>query len=715
MSQHDYNLANAAGAAFRADANLVLQAIATNNSGSTEPSTTFAYQFWADTATSLLKQRNGANTDWIVLGKFTAAGFIPYHLGGPVAGTTTTFVDDFSDLQAAIDDLTAGGIVDARSVSGNQTLSSTITVDNPVTVLLGDVTITCTATTAFILGDDSVLRGNGWGRTTIKHGVSAAASSTPLVRNDDFTSGNSRIVLVDLTLDGNKTNQGAVTDVFGIQVQHCSDLYVHHVEVKDCVGIGLRGYHPKDRTYVRFNRISNCGADDTPRSGIYFTRTTTTGGETDTLVIEDNYVNGSGSNSGCVGVAATNSAVVRNVSIRRNTLVAGAPVGTTVNFGIEVFGQDSPEATLTDVSVEENKVSGDDAGASTYVFGISVAGRGIANGTVLGNSARDCGGRSIEVAAGNVDVGDNVEQNCGGIIYDLSSTGGSAKTFTGASLHDNVVESPTRTDGGIVAKNAATHTALGFRLTGNSVRTPAGNGIALLGDFQDGVLRENVVSDSSGAAAGSHAIAITPNTARPARLRIDENVVVDWTTGKGLRMNADDCFVGHNHYQNVTTETDFSSSTGIREPLRIEDVQDTSSGTAFDFTGIPPYAKRIRIAFDQVSIDGTNDLLVQIGDSGGIETSGYNSVSVLASAVVSSTGFIVDMNGPASTIIGHMTLEKVTGTTWVASLTYGDVGGFAQTGNGGGSKTLSGTLDRLRLTRTGSDNFDGGQVTISWE
>ena len=43
MAQHDYNIANQTGANFRADLNNALNAIATNNSGDHEPSTTFAY------------------------------------------------------------------------------------------------------------------------------------------------------------------------------------------------------------------------------------------------------------------------------------------------------------------------------------------------------------------------------------------------------------------------------------------------------------------------------------------------------------------------------------------------------------------------------------------------------------------------------------------------------------------------------------------------
>ena len=68
MAQHDYNLINQSGASFRADLNNALAAIATNNSGTSEPSTAFAYEWWIDTSTGLLKIRNSANSAWITTG-----------------------------------------------------------------------------------------------------------------------------------------------------------------------------------------------------------------------------------------------------------------------------------------------------------------------------------------------------------------------------------------------------------------------------------------------------------------------------------------------------------------------------------------------------------------------------------------------------------------------------------------------------------------------
>ena len=67
MATHDYVIANGTGAAVRSDLNNALAAIVSNNSGTSEPATTYAYQWWADTTNNLLKIRNSANNAWITL------------------------------------------------------------------------------------------------------------------------------------------------------------------------------------------------------------------------------------------------------------------------------------------------------------------------------------------------------------------------------------------------------------------------------------------------------------------------------------------------------------------------------------------------------------------------------------------------------------------------------------------------------------------------
>jgi len=67
MATHDYVIANASGAAVRADLNNALAAIVTNNSNAVEPATTYAFQWWADTTAGQLKLRNAANDDWVII------------------------------------------------------------------------------------------------------------------------------------------------------------------------------------------------------------------------------------------------------------------------------------------------------------------------------------------------------------------------------------------------------------------------------------------------------------------------------------------------------------------------------------------------------------------------------------------------------------------------------------------------------------------------
>lgn len=71
MSQNDFVIANQSGLNFRQDLNLALAALATNSSGTTEPEVTYAYQFWVDTSGSyaILKVRNAGNTAWKTIGR----------------------------------------------------------------------------------------------------------------------------------------------------------------------------------------------------------------------------------------------------------------------------------------------------------------------------------------------------------------------------------------------------------------------------------------------------------------------------------------------------------------------------------------------------------------------------------------------------------------------------------------------------------------------
>ncbi len=87
-TRHDY--CESGFPAFRADLNDALPALASNSSGATAPSTTFANQFWYDTANNTLKQRNELNTDWLDIFEINQSTGVLNFLSPEIGGATAT-------------------------------------------------------------------------------------------------------------------------------------------------------------------------------------------------------------------------------------------------------------------------------------------------------------------------------------------------------------------------------------------------------------------------------------------------------------------------------------------------------------------------------------------------------------------------------------------------------------------------------------------------
>jgi hypothetical protein len=146
----------------------------------------------------------------------------------------------------------------------------------------------------------------------------------------------------------------------------------------------------------------------------------------------------------------------------------------------------------------------------------------------------------------------------------------------------------------------------------------------------------------------------------------------------------------------------------------------STSGTSIDFTGIPSWVKRITVMLSGVSANGTSPMQVQVG-SGSFTTSGYfvNVVGVNSGTgqVNATTGFYVNAGTTAASVTtGQLTLSLLSSNTWVGT------GLFLYTNNAGamtmmsGNISLSGTLDRLRITTVnGTDTFDAGTINIIYE
>jgi hypothetical protein len=163
----------------------------------------------------------------------------------------------------------------------------------------------------------------------------------------------------------------------------------------------------------------------------------------------------------------------------------------------------------------------------------------------------------------------------------------------------------------------------------------------------------------------------------------------------------------------------------LSQPLTLATAQNSTSGTSIDFTSIPSWVKRITVMLQGVSTSGTSNPRLQIGDAGGVETSGYTGISaqVASGSVVQaqSNGFDFYNNstGAGDTRSGSLTLCLIDSSTnsWVCNGTIATyVGTQIGTQIVTGSKSLSGVLDRVRITTVnGTDTFDAGKINIIYE
>lgn len=146
----------------------------------------------------------------------------------------------------------------------------------------------------------------------------------------------------------------------------------------------------------------------------------------------------------------------------------------------------------------------------------------------------------------------------------------------------------------------------------------------------------------------------------------------------------------------------------------------TTSGTSHDFT-VPAGTRRVTMNLVGVSGNGTSKQLIQLGDSGGIETTNYlGASSDIAAGVTTSnftTGFGIQTGAAAVTLHGTVIFVLVNSSTntWAASGVLGRSDN-AVTITVGGTKSLSAELTTVRLTHlNGTDTFDAGSVNIAYE
>jgi hypothetical protein len=132
MAQHDFSLSNQSGSSFRTDLNNCLAAIQSTNSGSSAPSSTVAFQLWADSNTGILKIRNAANDDWV--GLFQLDGTLTLE-DGSASSPGLSFRDD---LNTGLWSSGADAVDIATGGTNRLTVNSTGLTMSACNIVLGD-------------------------------------------------------------------------------------------------------------------------------------------------------------------------------------------------------------------------------------------------------------------------------------------------------------------------------------------------------------------------------------------------------------------------------------------------------------------------------------------------------------------------------------------------------------------------------------------------
>lgn len=137
-----------------------------------------------------------------------------------------------------------------------------------------------------------------------------------------------------------------------------------------------------------------------------------------------------------------------------------------------------------------------------------------------------------------------------------------------------------------------------------------------------------------------------------------------------------------------------------------------------DFLSLPSWIKRITLQYYGISTNGSNSVLVQLG-AGSVQSTGYVSAPIymnagaLSNIAGSTAGIVIATGNAGNAFYGTLTFSTMGSNVWVASGAFSS--GTATSIVASGGVTLSGTLDRLRITTNSADTFDAGSINILYE
>jgi hypothetical protein len=316
-----------------------------------------------------------------------------------------------------------------------------------------------------------------------------------------------------------------------------------------------------------------------------------------------------------------------------------------------------------------------------------------ANGaTVLLNRSTDDTALQATFFPGSSIKASDLNYNFDQVLYLSQETANSAANQSTAGLQAQITAANNTSNTALTTANAAEATANGIAGTANTALTNANAAVVTANAANATAIAADATAN--GIAATANSALVAANAALPLAGGTMTGVITYATAQPRL----------------------------VRETAKAYNWNGLTTNTSIDFTSIPSWVKRVTVVFHTLSLSGSAYSLIQLGDSGGVETTGYTSsanylLSNVSSGSFSSTAGIILINGVnVNQLTGSVVFNNISSNTWVATGMWNYSQAPGTTAWTAGDKTLSGTLDRIRITSdNGTDPFDFGTINIMYE
>ena len=410
--------------------------------------------------------------------------------------------------------------------------------------------------------------------------------------------------------------------------------------------------------------------------------------------------------TGTTGLAAGGSVFKENVTFSNNATMEIANCYFTTGAVQAITYNSSGNSSLTDCTINSsNSPAIGGTGAGTLALGsISYLSNSVIAGTVTTSSGVIQSGEAflnnISFDEGSSTLSSNGQLwigSSGGNPAPATITAGTGITVTNAANY--------------IRLDASTATPLSFP-TDSGTATPAANALSVLGGT-------GINTSASGSTL---------------TINLDDPVVVanggsgrTSATAYAVICGGTDSTNPHQSIASVGTSGQVLTSNGAGALPTFEDasagggytlgtLQATTSGTSFNFSGIPSGTTQIVVNFNQVGfVTAGANFQIQIGDAGGIENTGYESMAGNSSGSSASTSAFLLTRSASNSFVhsGSITLTLIDAATflWAAC---GMLTGGTTLSYSAGAKALSAELTQLTMSTTNGSAFDAGSINIAY-